>query len=205
MNDLTIYTIGYTGFTREDLLLELKKRGINSLIDVRSSPYSERYPDYNSVELSEYMQQNGIIYRSYSKEFGARQDDTCFYNDEGYLDFKKFAASEIFLNGIERIMKSCGHKYKFVLLCAEKEPINCHRAILVARAFYERGCKIIHILPGNREKTQGDIEQELLDRYFPRRAQITFDNMNDALSDEEYIDRAYLEQAKRIAYRKEEE
>ena len=205
MDSLTIYTIGYTGFTREELVKQLAMRNINVLVDVRSSPMSERYPDFNRPELSEYLLANGIIYRNYAEEFGARQDDSRFYTDDGYLDFKKFAQSERFLGGIEKILRSAGKKYRFVLMCAEKDPINCHRAILVARAFYERGCKIIHILPQNREITQADIERELLDKYFPRRAQISFDDMDGAITEEELIDRAYNEQAKKIAYRPEEE
>lgn len=205
MNNILIYTIGYTGFTREEMLKELFKRNINALIDVRSSPFSERYPDYNRVELAEFLKSNGVIYRNYSAEFGARQDDPEYYTSDGYLDFNKFATSKRFNDGINKIISSAQQHYKFVLMCAEKDPITCHRTILVAKAFYERGCHIIHILPNGKEKSQKDIEQELLDKYFPRRDQISFDDMNCVTSEEEYIAKAYTEQAKKIAYRKEDE
>ncbi len=61
MNNILIYTIGYTGFTREEMLKELFKRNINALIDVRSSPFSERYPDYNRVEFAEFLKSNGVM------------------------------------------------------------------------------------------------------------------------------------------------
>lgn len=205
MDNITIYTIGYTGFTREEFLKELLKRGINSLIDVRSSPFSERYPDFNKLELAEYLGANKIIYRNYAEEFGARQDNPIFYTTDGYLDFEKFAASEQFLRGVNKIINSPREKYKFVLMCAEKNPIICHRTILVSRAFYERGCNLVHILPEGKEKTQRDIEQELLDKYFPQRDQISFDSLNNFASEEEYLKKAYAEQAKKIAYKKEDE
>ncbi|MDE6585515.1 MAG: DUF488 domain-containing protein [Clostridia bacterium] len=205
MNDIVIYTIGYTGFTRDEMLQELINRNINALIDVRSSPFSERYPDYNKVEFAEFLKLNGIVYRNYSVEFGARQDAPEYYTSDGYLDFNKFAASKKFIDGVNKIISSAQQNYKFVLMCAEKDPITCHRTILVAKAFYERGCHIIHILPNHKEKTQKDIERELLDKYFPRRDQISFDDMNSFTSEEEYISKAYTEQAKKIAYRKEDE
>lgn len=47
-----IYTIGYSGFKLEDFICVLKSYNINGLIDVRSTPVSKYYTDYNKQELS---------------------------------------------------------------------------------------------------------------------------------------------------------
>lgn len=58
-------------------------------------------------------------------------------------------------------------------MCAEKDPIDCHRAILVSRAFYESGCNVVHLLPENKTCTQEDLNNALLERYFPDRDQFS--------------------------------
>ena len=128
MNNI-IYTIGYTGFSAYEFINVLRDREINVVIDVRSTPYSERYPDYNKENLERVLKSNQIYYRNYIKEFGARQDNRNFYSSEGYLDFEVFSKSEQFLSGVEKIENSVAKGYKIVLLCAEKKPIQCHRTI----------------------------------------------------------------------------
>ena len=47
----TIYTIGYTAFPINEFLDVIKHYGIHCVIDVRSSPFSNYYSDYNKDEL----------------------------------------------------------------------------------------------------------------------------------------------------------
>jgi uncharacterized protein (DUF488 family) len=200
----TIYTIGYTGFYIDNFINILKSKQINVVIDVRSSPYSERYPDYNKNILEAKLKENGIFYRNYVSEFGARQENVKFYTDGRCLNFELFAQSEQFLSGVEKIKNSIAKGYKIVLLCAEKEPIQCHRTILVSRAFSDLGYNIIHLMPDDQTKTQKQIEQELLDKYFPNRGQMTLFS-SSFMSDEECLVEAYKIQNKKIGYKLEGE
>ena len=166
MSDYTIYTIGYTAFELDGFIRILKNYGINSLIDVRSYPVaSEFYKTYSRNFLEPLLKTHNIIYRNYAKEFGARQENRKFYMPEGCLDFEKFSQSSMFLDGVEKIKKGIGLNYKFVLMCAEKDPINCHRAIMVARAMNKMGFKINHIHADGNIETQEKFDQRLLDSY----------------------------------------
>lgn len=200
----TIYTIGYTGFSKEEFIDILKGKGINVVIDVRSTPYSERYPDYNKENLEKILKSNKIYYRNYVKEFGARQDNMDFYSADGYLDFEIFSRSEQFLSGVEKIRNSVAKGYEIVLLCAEKNPIQCHRTILVARAFHKLGYDVIHLLPGGDTITHKEIEKKLLDKYFPDRGQIDM-FATHIMTDEECLSKAYKIQNEKIGYRLEGE
>ena len=196
----TIYTIGYTGFSMDEFVQELKSKGINVVIDVRSSPYSERYADYNRDNLESTLVANKIYYRNYIKEFGARQENRTFYSKDGYLDFEIFAKSEQFLSGVEKIKNSIEKGYKIAFLCAEKEPVQCHRTILVARAFYELGYNVIHLKPNGVSINHRDIEVQLLNMYFPKRYQIDMFSTN-VKTDEEYLIDAYRMQNQKIGYK----
>ena len=107
----TIYTIGYSGFPLNAFIQELKKHSISVVVDVRSSAYSERYPDYNKPSLQQALKQVGIYYRNYTLEFGARQEDRSFYSPEGYLDFELFSKSNQFQSGVAKMINSTEKGY----------------------------------------------------------------------------------------------
>lgn len=199
-----IFTIGYTGFSIDEFIKSLKQYDINVVIDVRSSAYSERYPDYNKSNIESVLKSNGIYYRNYINEFGARQDDLSFYTDDGFLDFEKFSKSEQFQTGVKKICNSVEQGYRVVLMCAEKKPIQCHRTILVARTFHEMGFDVVHILPDGNYTTQNKIEEELLNTYFPQRGQLSLFSTSN-MSNEECLCEAYRIQNKKIGYRKEDD
>ena len=193
----TIYTIGYSGFKIDDFVKTHKENGVSVVIDVRSLPYSQFYSDYNKENLSRILEVSKIYYRNYVAEFGARQENRDFYPN-GYLDFEMFARSEVFLSGFEKIKKSMQKGFVIALMCSEKDPIKCHRTILVARAFHNAGYKVIHLLPEGQKITQEEIEERLLNMFFPDRGQINM--FAPMLSTEEYIDEAYKKQNASIGY-----
>jgi uncharacterized protein (DUF488 family) len=194
----TIYTIGYSGYKPEDFIDELKRRKINVLIDVRSQPYSKYRSEYNKESINELLKSQSIIYRNLALEFGARQTNRNYYSD-GKLDFDKFAVSEIFSQGIEKVKTASNLGYIMTLMCAEKEPEKCHRAILVARALRDNGFEIRHIIPGQPDYTQEDLEQKILEQYFSDREQVSLFDQN-IKSEEEFICEAYRKRAFEIAY-----
>lgn len=198
----TIYTIGYSGFTIGDFLRVLGEHGISALVDVRSIPYSRNRPEYNRDMLEPVLKQAGFHYRNYAYEFGARQTDPQYYV-KGYLDFELFADSPPFVQGIEKLCKSMEVGYTFVLMCAEIEPINCHRAILVSRALSDRGVPVIHLLPHGRTITQEDLEHQLVDRYFPNHDQCSL--FSQARSYQSMVIEGYQKRNSEIGYRLQEE
>lgn len=198
----TIYTIGYTGFKIEEFINLLKQHKIGLLIDVRSTPYSQFYSNYNKEPLSKTLNLQQILYRNYVEEFGARQTNPIYYPN-GYLDFELFSKSEKFLEGLNKIKIALDKGYNIALMCSEKNPLDCHRTHLVSKALYERGYNIVHLMPNNETCTQLDIENKLLDKYFPDRIQQSL--FGDELSDEKMLQNAYALHNKEIGYHIKEE
>lgn len=197
-----IYTIGYSGFPEiQDFIRRLKDAGIKLLIDVRSSPFSSYYQQYDKPVLSEALKAAGIQYRNFAREFGARQEDKCFYRN-GRLDFEIFTQSQQFAEGVEKVKWALNHGYSPVLMCAEKEPSTCHRTIMVARRLHEAGLPVCHLMPEGITKTQPNIEAELLDTYFKNRNQLSL--FEEFKPDEVLIPEAYIKRNDEIGYREEE-
>lgn len=195
----TLFTIGYSGFPNVDEFVDiLKHYEIQILIDVRSSPFSSHFPNYNKDNLSNALNKNNILYFNYARQFGARQENRDFYKN-GRLDFETFTKSEQFMSGVANVEKS---KAKIVFMCAEKKPIDCHRTIMVARAFSLRGYNIIHIMPNGMKETQKDIDRELLQKFFPKRNQSSLFDTYER-NDEDFIRDAYILQNDEIGFREE--
>lgn len=202
-----LYTIGYSGFAIDDFIKALHQYGIDVIVDVRSSPYSAYYRDYDKENLMRQLKQSGVMYGNFACEFGARQEDKSLYLN-GRLDFEEFAKTDRFQKGITRIRTGTMQGHICALLCAEKDPIYCHRAILVARAVYESGFDVQHIIPNNGSsitKTQRDIEEELLDQLdkLTGRGQINLFDAETAFekSREEKLIEAYRIQNDKIGFR----
>lgn len=201
MNNI-IYTIGYASFEIDKFIEVLKKYNINCIIDVRSFPRSVYYKNFDSDNLKFLLKQHNIIYRNYKNEFGARQENREFYSKEGYLDFDVFAKSEQFKEGVKKIQLAINMHYTICLMCAEKDPLNCHRTILIARNLSKLKYNVQHITEDERLLSQGEVDQILLDKYFPNRNQVS---MFENISEEEYIERAYGIKNKEIGFKLEDE
>lgn len=198
----TIYTIGYAGYEIEAFMEELHRYHVSVLLDVRSSPYSSFYQDYNRETLEHTLRSQHIYYRNYAREFGARQPEHSYY-PKGYLDFQLYTASPPFQDGVRKVEDSMEKGYCFALMCAEIDPIECHRAILVARAFARHGYEVLHLRPQMPPIPHQDLEAQLLDLYFPDRDQFV---LGQPMRDEkELLQEAYCLQNEKIGYRPQED
>ena len=158
----SIFTIGSSIHAIDEFIALLNKYKINAVADVRSVPYSKYTPQYNREKLNNVLKENQINYLDFNKEFGARRKEPEAYTN-GIVDFKKVVNLPEFLCGIERISEGISKGYNIALLCAEKNPINCHRFFLVSKALVEKlGIKIDHILYDGSVINHHDLEKKML-------------------------------------------
>lgn len=188
----TIYTIGHSNHTLERFIALLKQHGINALGDVRSEPYSRVNPQFNRDTLKAALWKNGITYIFLGKELGARSEDPSCYV-QGKVQYDCLAQSALFRKGIDSVlerMQGC----RLAIMCAEKDPLDCHRTILVARHLDSLGIAIEHILPDGSLETHRQAVVRLL-------RQLKIPECDDLFRTREaIIDDAYKTQGERIAY-----
>lgn len=158
---ITIYTVGHSTHTIEKFLDLLGRNGVTAVADVRSSPFSRHNPQFNKDTLSAELKRRGIAYVFVGKELGARSDDPSCY-EGGKVRYGRLAKTSVFKAGIERVL-SGAQKYRIALMCAEKEPLDCHRTLLVSRALEQHGVSIVHILSDGSTEAQLQTMSRLLD------------------------------------------
>jgi uncharacterized protein (DUF488 family) len=141
-----IYTIGHSNHPIEQFLSLLQRHGITALGDVRSTPYSRFNPQFRREALQASLASVGIQYGFLGEELGARSRDPDVYDADGRVSYTKLARTALFQKGIERLRGGMG-TFRIAIMCAEREPLDCHRTILVSRELVREGIEIQHILP----------------------------------------------------------
>lgn len=146
-----IFTVGHSAHEVARFVDLLAQHGVEAVADVRSMPYSRRHPQFNRETLQESLKASGIAYVFLGKELGARSTDPDCY-ENGRVRFRKLAATSLFQSGIKRVLEG-SEQMRIALMCAEKDPLNCHRTILVARELVALGSKVNHILADGEIET----------------------------------------------------
>lgn len=201
-----IYTIGHSLYSIDQFSELLNKYDINCVIDVRSTPYSKFSPQFNTNELKRFLNNNQKYYIFMGEEFGARRSETALYDTNGLLDFEKVIKSNLFQSGVKRVKSGLNKEYKIVLMCTEKDPLDCHRSILVGRAFHYEKFEVLNIHEDGSIENQTELEERLLNLYFPNRNQTNiFDFLEGEKSKEELVLEAYRLRNKDIGYKFENE
>ncbi len=157
---ITVYTVGHSTHTIGTFFDLLERNGVTAIADVRSSPFSRHNPQFNKETLSAGLKKRDIAYVFVGKELGARSDDPSCY-EGGKVRYDRLAQTSIFKAGIDRVL-SGAQKYRIALMCAEREPLDCHRTLLVSRALEQHGASIVHILSDGSTEAQPQTMSRLL-------------------------------------------
>ena len=189
----TLFTIAYSGRSVDDFIALLEEHKITALCDVRSVPYSSRNPKFDREPFKKVLKSHNIEYVFLGEELGARPRDPSCYVD-GKAVYQKIAATTLFKSGLERIEFGMRKGYVLALMCAERDPMACHRSILICRNLRDWLIDIRHIIDHDTTETQADLEKRLIEqlKLYP---DLFKDTDPKAL-----VERAYEIQADRIAY-----
>jgi uncharacterized protein (DUF488 family) len=155
-----VLTIGHSNREWQAFAQLLEANQVEALVDVRSMPASRRYPWFNSKRLEDGLAQIGVSYRFLGDRLGGRPKDTVCYAG-GAVDYARVAATSAFREGLDELADLARGK-RCCLLCAEKDPLDCHRSILVARHLAPKGFSIAHIHDAAKVESQREFEARLL-------------------------------------------
>ena len=163
-----VLTVGHSTHPLEAFVALLRRHGVTALADVRSTPYSRFNPHFNRKSLDRDMNARGIAYLFLGRALGGRPEDRSCY-ENGQVRYDRVARTALFREGIDRVVRGAQDN-RIALMCAEKEPLDCHRTILVSRSLVERGVAVAHILADGRLEPHDDAMDRLLDSMkLPRR------------------------------------
>lgn len=193
MNQM-LFTIGHSNHPIEAFVELLHRHDVTAVGDVRSHPYSRYVPQYSREPLKAALTRAGIAYVFLGKELGARSPNPACYK-QGKVQYDCLARQPQFSDGIKRVIQGM-QRHRIALMCAEKDPLECHRTLLVARKLHDAGLEIAHIHADSSLEDHRALESRLLgvcklpegDMFKQR---------------DEFVSEAYAIQGERVAYQDE--
>lgn len=138
-----VLTIGHSTQSGGSFVQLLRQAGVTAVADVRSVPFSRHVPHFNRETLKEMLGAEKIAYVYLGDVLGGRPKAREPFSD-GVADYEKMARSESFNQGVDRVIEGA-RTHRIALMCAERDPLDCHRCLLIGRTLKERGVSVRHI------------------------------------------------------------
>jgi uncharacterized protein (DUF488 family) len=151
----TIFTIGHSTRSLEDLIAMLKAHSIRRLVDIRTVPRSRRNPQFNREALPASLAGHGIAYENEPRLGGLRRarpdSPNTGWRNAGFRGYADHMGTPQFRQALERLIET-GQRERVAIMCAEAVPWRCHRR-LVADALTVRGVPVEHIMSAAGSQT----------------------------------------------------
>jgi uncharacterized protein (DUF488 family) len=161
MPSFDLFSIGHSNIAAGRFVAMLRAAGADAIADVRSTPLSRRFPWFSGKNLAARLAQEGMMYLPYGDTLGGRPRDAGLYCD-GIADYEAMAKRPEFQAGLDQLLSKAA-RHRVCLMCAEREPLDCHRCLLVARSLAERGLTVGHILHDGAIEPHRVTERRLLE------------------------------------------
>ena len=155
-----ILTIGHSKHTLQRFVALLQRARVTTVADVRSAPVSRFLPHFNKDRLAASLGECGVAYVFLGKDLGGRPERPHLFTG-GVADYEKMAQIPSFRSGLERLVAGAKH-HRIAAMCAEADPLDCHRCLLVGRALAAESMDVGHILASGEIVGHAEIEGRLL-------------------------------------------
>lgn len=146
----TLLTLGHSNHDADVFLELLAAHEVQAVADVRSWPRSRFAPQFNSAALKEALHQQDMLYVHMGNALGGRPASDHLYHASGRADYGLMAQEPRFRQGLAALLDLARLK-RTVILCSERDPHLCHRALLIAQEIDPQEMTVAHILPTRPE------------------------------------------------------
>jgi uncharacterized protein (DUF488 family) len=151
---MTVYTIGHSTRTADELVALLREAGVDLLVDVRTVPRSRYNPQFNIDALPAPLRAAGIGYRHLAalgglrhRSKGAGPSPNGAWRNEAFQAYADYALTPAFRAGLDELV-GLSREHTPAIMCAEAVWWRCHRRI-IADYLLAGGVSVKHILaPG---------------------------------------------------------
>ena len=159
-----IFTIGYGGRETGDFITLLNRYEIDTLVDVRSSPYSRYSPDFCKERLAMILGRRGIRYEFMGDALGGRPADQSCYSyspqrKKMLLDARKCESREFYREGIAQLTRALAEGRRIAMMCSELEPHECHRGYVLGKTLDGEEIAVVHIGKYGEPLSQSQIRE----------------------------------------------
>lgn len=151
---ISVLSLGHSNASWDEFSYALDQFNVGCVIDVRSSPRS-RWQHFSKPQLRGRLNRVGISYIHLGDHLGGMPMS-------GPTDYTTRRGTEAFATGIETIL-GIAARCTPALLCAERDPLHCHRFLLIARHLHSLpNVRVSHIRHSGTLENHEEAEERLL-------------------------------------------
>ncbi len=158
---IRLISIGHSNHDWPTFAALLRRADVTMLADVRSSPYSGRYPHFNREALRHGLHGEGIAYVFLGDLLGGRPGQPSLYDNDGRVNYERVRQTTAFQRGLDQLTHALNGNI-VAFLCSEEDPLQCHRGLMIAPALSERGFPPHHLRKDGSMESNEQMERRLL-------------------------------------------
>lgn len=155
----TIWTLGHSTRSAEELVERLREAGVACLVDVRRHPGSRRHPQFARSALEATLPEAGIRYVWLGESLGGRRSGmqpaerspNRAWREPAFRAYADHMLTDAFAEGVAALEAEARARPTAVM-CAELLWWKCHRRLLADR-FVASGWRVVHLL-GTRKSDE---------------------------------------------------
>lgn len=152
MEKPTIYSLGHSNKSVDEVIELAKQNDITDIVDVRSVPFSKYNPQFNRDDFKRSLERANLKYHWRGKNIGGR---------DGNVDFEG-TLSRLLAVAWER-----RETHRYAMICSEGNPCDCHRHFTIEPEVNSQGGQVVHLYWKDEhrkqmEKKQGELAQQSL-------------------------------------------
>jgi len=144
----TLYTIGHSTRSIDELIEALRAHQIRTLVDIRAFPMSRRLPQFNRESLENSLPADGIRYvwmkalGGYRKKTLEESPNIALRNDS-FRNYADYMLGPEFEQAAAELLR-LAEETRTAYMCAERMYFQCHR-MLVSDWLVAHGHEVLHI------------------------------------------------------------
>jgi Protein of unknown function, DUF488 len=158
---MELFTVGHSNHELPFFLDLLRQARINAIADVRSQPFSQRYFQFNRAELARELEDQGIVYAFLGNLLGGRPQQPSLYDADGRVNYERVRKTTAFGQGLDQLCQ-VRQEFTVAMLCAEEDPLDCHRGLMITPALVEQDIFPVHLRGDGSRETTAAMEKRLL-------------------------------------------
>lgn len=156
----SIYTIGHSNHEPEKFIWLLQQNQIDTLVDVRSNPNSSWASFSNRDNLQKLLRTISMNYIYMGETLGGKPPDVPGVSSKDKkVDYNMLRQCDDFVHSIQKLIELAHHS-KTCIMCAEENPVHCHRSLLIGAALSDSKINILHIRGNGKTQTDDELSKE---------------------------------------------
>jgi uncharacterized protein (DUF488 family) len=156
-----LFSIGHSDHELAEFVSLLRRAGVTAVADVRSQPFSQRYPHFNRGVLEAHLRGQDIGYAFLGDSLGGRPRQPSLYDSQGRVDYMRVRKTETFQRGLAQLVQAL-EQYTVAMFCAEEDPLDCHRGLMITPALVAHGIAPAHLRGDGSIESTEELEARLL-------------------------------------------